>query len=163
VIVHFDGDAFIFSNGPDPIKNWLAHLGEYRYVSYPSPHSPDPVVDESFDHWWVSTRTFACAADTLDATEIRRCLNNPEYMWTKYGEKKRKLDWLEHVLGITSGSSVFYPPLDNEKLIIGCWGTYHPGVYAALNTRSFDQVHQYIVECGGLVYPNDLHAKPTDP
>ncbi len=162
VIIHFDGDAFIFSNGPEPIKAWLAHLEQYKYVSYPSQHSPNPVVDDSFDHWWVSTRTFACKADTFDPTEIRRCLNDPAYMWEKYGEKKRKLDWLEHVLGITSGSSVFYPPLDNSQLIIGCWGTYYPGIYQILHSWTFEQVHQYVAECGGLVYPNDLHAKPLN-
>lgn len=160
IIAHFDADCAAFAKDSSCIQDLINLLESYKYVSYPSPWSPNPVHDDSFDHWWVSTRFFMCKHDTLDFTEIKKCLQNSDYMWDKYGHKKRKCPWLEHILGVISDSRVLYPPMHLSRLAIFCWDRYYTGVLSHLAKLSFPEIVNYIESCGGIHYPNDVTAIP---
>jgi len=159
-VAHFDSDCAAFARDKGVVDGLIGLLDGYKYVSYPSDCSPTPVVDTSFDHWWVSTRFFLCRKESLDITELEKCIRNSDYMWDKYGHKKRKCPWLEHCLGIISDSSVIYPPRDLSNLAIFCWDRYTKGVLGKLNTMDFEWVSAYISSCGGVHYPCDVSAKP---
>lgn len=160
LVVHFDGDTSCFAKDKAAIDRWLGFLDTYKFVSYPSHWSPGPTVDESFeDKWWVSTRAFACYRDTLDFTEIEKCLMDGDYMWGKYGKPNRACHWFEHCISLINGHSVIYPPMTDDLLMF-CWNTYHPGTATYLNRLPFARVRDYVIDCGGIHYPNDLHTKP---
>jgi len=155
-IFHFDADCAAFTSGPQHIQWLISLLDNYKFVSYPSAWSPHAVNDPQFDHMWASTRFFACHHSTLDFTEIEKCLVNPDYMWSKYGDKRRRLSWMEHVLGITCGSNVFYPPIEIEKYMIFCWDTYRVGVLGHLNVLPYEAILNFVKLAGGIHYPADV-------
>lgn len=160
IVAHFDQDCAAFTAGKEHVENLIRLLEQYSYVSYPSRFSPVAVKDPDFDHMWTSTRFFLCKRTTLDFTEIEKCLLQPDYMWDKYGHKKRKLSWMEHVLGIISNSSVYYPPIEPEKMMLFCWNTYINGVLPHLNSIPYSQVFDYVKKCKGIHYPADVTAVP---
>lgn len=140
-VMHFDGDCAAFAKDGGVIDSMTTRLDSGTdYVSHPSHASPNAVDDPNFDHMWVSTRFFLCKRETLKFDEIERCLRDPEYMFGTYGEKKRRLSWMEHVLGIICGSSVFYPPMDLDSCAIFCWNNYRVGTLAKLNAMPYEQV-----------------------
>lgn len=160
IVVHFDQDLALFVKDKSAIDNWLAYLDQYKFVSYPSEWSPVPTIDASFEgKWWVSTRAFACKRETLKFDEIERCLMDTDYIWKTYGDFPRKCPWFEHILSYINQSSVLYPPWPNDLLMF-CWNTYHPGTATYLNRLPFARVRDYVIDCGGIHYPNDLHTKP---
>lgn len=158
IIVHFDGDTACFARSPADVQDWLNNLKTNSIVSYPSIHSPDPVVDESFDCFWASTRCLALRRCDLKITEWERCLLDGNYLNEQYGEVKRDLGWLEHILGRMT-RSVIYPPMQPDLLMFS-WEKYSEGVLTKLNQMSYDAVRDYVVDCGGIGYPNNLNAKP---
>ena len=159
-MVHFDQDLALFVKDKSAIDNWLAYLDQYKFVSYPSEWSPGTTIDASFEgKWWVSTRAFACKRETLKFDEIERCLMDTDYIWKTYGDFPRKCPWFEHILSYINQSSVLYPPWPNDLLMF-CWNTYHPGTATYLNRLPFARVRDYVIDCGGIHYPNDLHTKP---
>ncbi len=160
IVVHFDQDLALFVKDKSAIDNWLAYLDQYKFVSYPSQWSPGPTIDASFeDKWWVSTRAFACRREQLDFTEIEKCLMDGDYMWGKYGKPNRACHWFEHCISLINGHSVIYPPMTDDLLMF-CWNTYHPGTATYLNRLPFARVRDYVIDCGGIHYPNDIHTKP---
>ncbi len=163
-IVHFDFDTMAFKRqGSAIVESWINDLesGKYKYVSYPSQFSPDPTPDTNWDYNWASTRFFICKAEQIDYTEIAKCLEDSNYMYGKYGEKKHKCPWLEHVLGISvPKEQVFYPPADPYQYMIFSWDTYYSGVMQKLNGMDYSQVLNYVLQCGGLQFPCDLKGKP---
>jgi hypothetical protein len=160
LVVHFDGDTSCFAKDKAAVDRWLGFLDTYKFVSYPSHWSPGPTVDESFeDKWWVSTRAFACHRDTLDFTEIEKCLMDGDYMWGKYGKPNRACHWFEHILALINGHSTIYPPMTDDLLMF-CWSRYAGGVLTKLNQMPFDDVKAYVRMAGGIVYPNDVQAMP---
>lgn len=157
VVAHFDADTAAFARSPEPVHELIRLLDRFSYVSYPSRCSPNPVVDESFDHWWASTRFFLCKRETLDHSEFLKCLLDYDYIWQRYGDKKRKCHWLEHILGYTSNSSVFYPPMSPDFMVF-CWDSYRSGVLGRLNASDYSGVEEYVARCGGIHYPCDVSA-----
>jgi len=161
-VAHFDQDMAAFRNDSNVIEEWMQWLdeGRYEYISYPSRYSPCPVNDPDFNYNWVSTRFFFCKREIFDHTETLKCLRSSEYLYGKYGDKKRKCPWLEHVLGImATPGKVFYPPMDPESYTVFSWGLYHAGVLGKLNEISYQDIVKYIIDCGGIGYPCDVRGK----
>jgi len=161
-VAHFDQDMAAFRNDDNVVNQWMQWLdeGKYEYISYPSRHSPCPVRDSDFDYNWVSTRFFFCKREIFDHTEILKCLRNSEYLYGKYGEKKRKCPWLEHIMGImATPGKVFYPPMDPKRYMIFSWGLYHAGILGKLNDMPYNDVLKYVMDSGGVSYPCDVRAK----
>lgn len=158
-IAHFDADCAAFAREKSAVDGWLAHLETHKFVSYPSQWSPRPVDDPSFGpHTWASTRSFACRRETLRFDEIERGLREPEWMWQKYGEPLRKLNWMEHTLARLNEDSVIYPPRDDENMLIFCWSRYTAGTLATLNALPYGDVLNCIRIWGGIHYPNDVET-----
>lgn len=160
-IAHFDQDCAAFTKTPETIKKLIGHLENYDYVSYPSAWSPRAVHDPSYDYDWVSTRFFMCKRETLDFTEIKKCLLSDEYLYGKYPASKRN-GWTEHILGLLAkynGRGVHYPPIELNDYSIFCWNKYVAGVLPKLNNMNYDEVKNYIQDCTGIHYPCDVTAK----
>lgn len=154
-IAHFDQDTAAFTSSPDHVEFLLGLLDKYKYVSYPSYWSPNPVHDESFNYYWCSTRFFMCKRDSLDFTEIIKCQRSYEYFVEKY-KPSRVCHWAEHIISLVGGKDVFYPPIEIQKYAIFSWGSYKKGVMNALNNMSYDQIINFIAS-HPIQYPNDIH------
>lgn len=154
-IAHFDQDTAAFTSSPDHVKYLLGLLEQYKYVSYPSYWSPNPVHDESFNYYWCSTRSFFCKRDTLDFTEIIKCQRDYNYFVEKY-KPSRVCHWLEHLLSLIAEKDVYYPPIEIQKYAIFSWGSYKRGVMNALNNMSYEQIINFIAS-HPIQYPNDIH------
>lgn len=159
-IVHFDGDAAAFRGNISPVSEWLDLLdsGKYTYISYPSSWSPLPAIDPDFDYSWASTRFFICRRSALDFTEIEKCLRDADYLYGKYGDRKRRCPWLEHILGLTcENNKVFYPPMSDHYTIF-TWSSYTTGLYEHLQRLPFNEVAEYVNRQGGVKYPCDVNG-----
>ena len=158
LVAHFDGDAAVFKRDRRILDQWIGRLerGEAAYICNPSPHSPDPVSDPNFDYRWASTRFFMCRKESLDISEIERCLKSSDYLYRTYGDRKMKCPWLEHILGLMAKQEVWYPPMQTEEILIFCWSRYRLGTLERLNGQTFDEVAHYVRKCGGINYPCDV-------
>lgn len=160
-VIHVDQDTCMVFKDNSILEEWFSYLddGLFDYVSYPSIYSPDPVIDDGFkgEYFWASTRFFMCKRSILDYTEISKCLRSSEYLYGKYGAKRKQCPWLEHVLGIQAGNGrVFYPPQDYRKALIFCWSSYYKGLYARIHDMTFEQLRGLILVHGGIQYPCDV-------
>lgn len=159
-IAHFDADMAAFNNDSGLVQTWIDMVdrGEIDWISYPSKWSPVAVDDPSFDYRWVSTRFFFGKTANLDYTEMKKCFYN-DYLFTKYGDRQRKNPWFEHVLGIISGSRVFYPPIEMERYLIFSWYNYRRGLYAELNGKTHAEKINWVNSRGGISYPCDVNGE----
>lgn len=156
-IFHFDGDIAAFTPSQEPIKELMMLLEQYDYISYPSHWSPCPVYDESFDHWWVSTRFFCCKRKTIDISELIKCQLDYDYTFSRY-PAKRQCHWVEHILGLHAkynGKGVLYPKIEYDKWILFCWETYEPYILRRLNSQTYDEVKDWVTR-RGIDYPNNI-------
>ncbi len=162
-IVHFDGDMAAFRmKDSSVIDEWIDWLDseKYKFISYPSPNSPNVDIDPKWDYNWASTRFFICKRDQIDYTEILKCTQNEDYLYGKYGEKYKRCPWLEHVLGIRiKKEEVFYPPPDLHRYMIFTWKSYYSGILEKLNEMDYIDVLKYIIRCGGMEYPCDVRGQ----
>lgn len=157
-IAHFDGDMALFARDPcATLRDWLALLASYNFVSYNTPFSPLADPDPAWDYQWASTRFFICPRTVLDLDEIYKCLQDDDYLYGKYGEKYRRCPWLEHILGIVAGG-VYYPPMAYSDYMVFSWSHYQRGILADLNGKAYDDVLAYVKQCGGIGYPCDVHG-----
>lgn len=152
IVVKMDQDTALFRR-PDCniVDQYLRWLDEgYAYIC--QPHNGGDMM------WHASTRFFICKRETLDFAEIERCLDQ-NYVNRKYGP-----EWwcpcTEHILGMLSGKgSVLYPPLEPDNYLIWSWVKYYKGLLPKLNAMPYEQVRDYILDCG-LHGPMDVIAKP---
>jgi len=156
IVMHFDQDCAAFSSSKESVQELIDLLEKYDYISYPSHWTPNAVVDPTFNYRWVSTRFFICKRQTLNFTEIIKCLTDYDYFCNTY-KPSRACPWTEHFLGLISNSNVFYPPIQLDKLAIFSWGHYKTGVLSELNNMNYEQVKGW-VGSRGIRYPNDLDA-----
>jgi hypothetical protein len=157
IVCHMDQDTACFTSGKQYVEELLSHLDNHKFVSYPSHWTPYPVYDESFGgQFWASTRFFLCKRESLKLDELAECIKDPEWMYQKYGDSPRRLNWTEHFLTKINGGSVFYPPIETHRGLIFSWGNYKAGTLAALNTASYEEVKQWAIHRGGIHYPCDI-------
>jgi len=158
-IVHFDNDMAAFLGDENVIKEWFQMLddGKYDYISYPSAHSPLPIYDPSFDYVWASTRFFI--TKNFDYSEVKKCLQDNEYLYSKYGDRQRKCPWTEHILGLTAKKGVFYPPLDLNRCMVFSWSNYISGTYEKMNQLNYNQKKSLVQTLGGINYPCDVRMR----
>jgi len=159
-LIHTDGDLALFSKVHSELKEWVDLLdrGIYDYVSYPTVFSPYPDPDLTWEYNWASTRFFICRRETIQFSEVLKCLQNSDYLYSKYGDKKRKCPWLEHILGIIAGKNrVYYPPRKDNQYLIFCWGKYQRGLLSKLNKLSFDEVKDLVDSWGGIQNPCEVY------
>lgn len=158
-IFHFDGDVAAFSSSPYCIQEYIDLLEIYDYVSYPSQWSPYPTHDDSFENkYWVSTRFFCCKRSTIDFSEVLKCQLDYDYWKTTY-PVPRLCHWTEHILSSIAhnkGKGVYYPPMDYDKIILFTWENYHKYTLQRLNSQTFDDVKAWVLNKGGVFYPNNL-------
>lgn len=157
IVCHFDQDTAAFASSHEAVQELINLLDNYAYISYPSHWTPNAVHDDSFNYKWVSTRFFMCKRETLNFPEIIKCLTNYEYFCETY-KPSRVCPWTEHFLGLIANSSVFYPPIDFNKVAIFSWGRYEKYTLQRLNNQHYEEVIKFIELKGGIVYPNDVHA-----
>ncbi len=154
-IFHFDGDVSAFASSPEPIKEYIALLEQYDFVSYPSLWSPLPVHDDSFQGiFWVSTRFFCCKRSTLDFGELMRCQLDYDYWRTKY-PRARLCHWLEHILHNGKENCVIYPKVDFARFILFTWERYEKYILKRLNNQTFEEVNNWVCS-KPFGYPNNL-------
>ena len=157
IICHVDQDTACFTSGKEYVQELIDHLGAHRLVSYPSHWSPNPVHDDSFEgKFWASTRFFLCKRETLKLDELAKCIEDPEWMYEKYGDSPRRCNWTEHYIAKINGNSVFYPPVELHKGCIFSWSSYKRGVLGALNNIEYEAVKQWVLHRGGIQYPVDV-------
>ena len=159
IICHFDQDCNGFSVSKEAVQGMIDLLETYDYVSYPCRLSPNPDHNDNYDYWWCSTRFFMCKRETLDFTEIRRCLADMDYMYSKYPASVKN-PWLEHCLGLHAKyngkkNGVFYPP-PSDDIIIFTWDNYDEWVLRRLNSQTYQEVMSWVISKGGIFYPNNL-------
>ena len=159
-IAHFDQDTFAFAPDNRAIESMLHWLEQFDYISYPSHQSPAPCHDDTFDHWWASTRFFICKRATIDFTELRKCQEDYDY-WLKTYPVKRACHWTEHLLGSISkykGKGVFYPPMNINVCAIFTFAHYEKWTLRRLNEQTYDEIKKFIADKGHIQYPNDIRC-----
>lgn len=157
IICHIDQDMACFTSSKDEVQSMIDLLEKYDYVSYHSAHSPNPDYNVNYDYYWCSTRFFMCKRETLDFTEIKKCLQDSDYLYSKYPASVRN-PWTEHILALISkytGKGVFYPP-PSDNIIIFCWDNYEQWTLRRLNEQSFEEVKNWVISKGGIFYPCNL-------
>ncbi len=145
-ICHFDQDVAAFTSSAAPVLQILQWLEQYDFVCYPSYYSPKENVDPSYNYLWASTRFFICKKDTIDFTEIRKCLSSYEYYVNTY-TPSHVHHWMEHIISWTSpqrGQGVFYPPMDLLNYCIFTWGTYEKYTLRRLNGYNYHEIINWL-------------------
>lgn len=159
-IAHFDADVVAFLNDKSLLEQWIKRLADYEldYISYPSATSPKAVNDPAFDYMWASTRFFMCRRDTFKYDETLKCLLDSNYLYETYGDRERKCPWFEHVISLITGggNKVWYPPIEYDRAIIFSWNRYRTGTINMLNDASYEEVKNFVLDRGGISYPNDV-------
>lgn len=154
-ICHFDQDVAAFTSSPNEIAA-LIHLvesGQKKFVSLPSPCSPHPVHDDSFQNkWWASTRFFICKREAIDLTALEHCIRDPQWAYDVFGTPPRQCPWTEHFLALMNDFSVYYPPIELDKWAVFPWAKYTQGALAKLNQMPYGDIAKRLHESGGLPY-----------
>lgn len=158
IVCKIDQDTACFTSGKAYIEELIGCLDKYTYVSYPSLFSPNPDVNYNYDYWWCSTRWMMYKRESLDITELKKCLSDSEYLYSKYPASIRN-PWTEHCLGLMAkynGNGVYYPPIDADKGLIFSWASYDNYLLRRLNEYSYTQLKEWVISKGGIHYPNDV-------
>jgi len=93
----------------------------------------------------------------IDYTEILKCLSDSDYLYGKYGDRKRRCPWYEHIVSLINGpAKVFYPPIEPSRYLIFAWSRYYSGVLAKLNEWPYEKVVEYV---GKISYPCDVGGR----
>jgi hypothetical protein len=157
IICHVDQDTVCFASSQEYVEDLLKHLDNYKLVSYPSHWTPNPTVDDSFGGmWWASTRFFICKRESLKLGELAKCIEDPEWMYEKYGDSPRRCNWTEHYLAKINSNNVFYPPVELHRGAIFSWSSYKTGTLQMLNSAPYEAVKQWLLHRGGIQYPCDV-------
>lgn len=159
VVIKIDQDTACFTNSKEYVQELIDLLETYTYISYPSMFSPNPDVNDNYDYWWCSTRFMMYKRESLDLTELRKCLDDMDYLYNKYPASIRN-PWTEHIIGLMAkynGKGVYYPPIEADKGLIFSWARYDNYILRRLNEYNYEQVKEWVA-ARGIVYPNDIHA-----
>lgn len=158
IVCHFDQDVAAFSSSKESVQSLIDLLETYKFVSYPSIWSPNAVDDPSFGgKMWASTRFFMCKRETLKFDILRSCIEEPEWAYKTFGDVPRRCNWLEHFLTLTNNNSVYYPPIQTDKLTIFTWETYETYTFRRLNGFTYEQIFEWH-NTHPIFYPNNCNA-----
>lgn len=158
IIAHFDQDTAAFTSSKEPIEDMISLLDQYKFVSYPSYWSPVAVHDESFmGKMWASTRFFMCKRETLKFDTLINCIKNPDWAYETFGDSNRRCNWLEHYLTLANDNSVYYPPIQTERMTIFTWETYEKYTLQRLNGMTYDEIFKWH-DSHPIFYPNNVNA-----
>lgn len=159
-VCKIDQDTACFTNSKEYVQELIDFLEQYSYIGYPSMFSPNPDHNDNYDYWWCSTRWMLYKRETLDLTELKKCLSDSDYMYGKYPASVLN-PWTEHVIGLMAkynGNGVHYPKIETDKGLIFSWGSYDNYILRRLNELPYNGVVDWVNSKGGLVYPNDVFA-----
>lgn len=157
-VVHFDQDIAAFTSSKEPVQKLLDLLEQYKFVSYPSIWSPVAVIDDTFNGlMWSSTRFFICKRETLKFDILKKCVEDPEWMYQTYGDSARRCNMLEHFLTKINNNSVYYPPLEMDKYTIFTWEKYETYTMRRLNELPYEQIYEWH-QTHPMFYPNNCNA-----
>lgn len=158
IVCHMDQDTAAFTNSPEPINEMIKLLDKFAFVSYPSHWTPNPVQDDSFGGlFWASTRFFMCRRETLKLDELKKCIENPDWMYDKYGDSPRRVNWTEHFLAKINGNSVFYPAMNLDTHAIFSFGSYKAALLKELNNMNYEEIKNWL-NSHPIGYPCDVHV-----
>ena len=146
-VVHFDQDCNAYKKeGSNIVESYFAYLNAgSKYVCQPWDGVGDPM-------YHASTRFFICKRETLNFADIESSLVTPF--------RGKHNPCLEFSLGILAGEgTVLYPSRNDDDYIIFSWAKYHVGLIKYLNEKPYDEVINYIRDCG-MFGANDVIAKP---
>lgn len=154
-VVHFDNDANAFrSDNSTILEQYFEFLDtNIKYVCQPSDLSY-----AQHQMWWASTRFFICKKETLNLSEIEKCLDH-NYLLSHYGKRnyKQPVCCLEHTLGYMAGEgNVLYPRRDDENYIVFSWARYNKGALGKLNQMPYSEVQGYIFNKCSFSGANDV-------
>lgn len=156
-VCHIDGDMGLFTASRAPIDKMLQWLEQVKFVSYPSYWSPVAIDDPTFGgRMWASTRFFICKRETLNFDALRKCIEEPNWAYEKFGDVPRRCNWLEHFLTLANENSVYYPPIEPDSYLIFCWGRYEKFTLMRLNNQSYEEVRDWVSSKGNIQYPCDV-------
>lgn len=159
IVIKVDQDTACFASSPDFIQEQIALLEKYDYISYPSHWSPRAHTASEYDYMWCSTRYMMYKRETLDLTELKKCLSDSEYLYSKYPASILN-PWTEHAIGLMAkynGNGVHYPPIQDTKGLIFSWASYDSYILKRLNEYTFEQVREWVA-ARGIHYPVDVFA-----
>jgi hypothetical protein len=100
-----------------------------------------------------------CKRETLDFTEIKKCLQDSDYLYGKYPASIRN-PWTEHILGLHAkynGKGVYYPPIQTDKLTIFTWEKYETYTLRRMNEYTYDQIYEWH-NTHPIFYPANCNA-----
>lgn len=159
IIIKIDQDTNCFTSSKDYVQELINLLDTHTVVSYPSMFSPNPDVNSNYDYWWASTRFVMFKKDFLDLTEIKKCLQDSDFLYTKYPASVFN-PWLEHICGLQAkynGNGTYYPPIEENKGLIFSWSGYEKYTLRRLNELSYNEVKDW-VGSRKINYPNDVYG-----
>lgn len=160
IIIHCDQDTNLYREDKSYVDELISCLEKHKCVSYPSHWTPNPCHDESFNNqWWWSTRFFICKKEDLKLDEVAKSITNPNWMYEKYGDSVRRVNWFEHYISKVNGNEVFYPPVELHKGAIFSWKTYDKYTIQRLNEMPYEYIKQWILHRGGIQYPVDVKCE----
>ncbi len=162
ILFHFDSDLGFFVSSKEAIQEQIDLLEKHDFVSYPTTFSPNPDNNPNYNYWWCSSRYYVCKRKTLDLTEIEKCLDDYDYLYETYPASVKN-GWFEHIISLINkyrnGKGVYYPPLDYSKALIFCFDNYEKWLLRRLNEQSYDEVKNWVLQNGGIFYPNQLRIR----
>lgn len=157
-VAHFDQDVAAFSSSKESVQSLIVLLETYKFVSYPSIWSPNAVDDPTFGgKMWASTRFFMCKRETLKFDTLRACIEEPEWAYKTFGDVPRRCNWTEHFLTLTNNNSVYYPPIQTERLTIFTWEKYETYTLRRLNELPYEGIFNWH-NTHPIFYPANCNA-----
>ena len=158
-MIKVDQDTACFASSPDFIQEQIDLLEKYDYISYPSHWSPRAHTASEYDYMWCSTRYMMYKKESLDLGELRKCLDDSNYLYSKYPASILN-PWTEHIIGLMAkynGKGVYYPPIQPDKGLIFSFASYDNYILRRLNEYSYSEVKDWVGQ-RGIHYPNDVQV-----
>lgn len=159
IVLKVDQDTICFASSPSFIQEQIDLLEQYDYISYPSQWSPRAHTASEYDYMWCSTRYMMYKRETLDLGELKKCLSDSDYLYSKYPASIQN-PWTEHCIGLMAkynGKGVYYPPIQENKGLIFSLASYDSYILRRLNELTYEEVKQWTMQ-RGIYYPNDVFA-----
>lgn len=151
-VAHFDQDVAAFKGSKD-VLDWMFEQidsGAYKFVCYPSPHSPHPCVAPNYEgKFWASTRFFLTKRDSIKLDDLERAIRDNKWFFEKYGTPPVVNPWTEAFLSQMNDWSVIYPPVVLHQWAVFPWTRYKDGTLEKMNGLSYPQIHAALERAGG--------------